>query len=124
MEHATPSDAFRRAALRSERHRIVVLLVALGALSAVTAARGAFRPGPNESVRLPVALGFLACAAGYEWLMLMVVRRAQCSATPSHPWVWVLNTVVECSVPTLALLLLTIDRSYFGPYRALAAPTV
>jgi serine phosphatase RsbU (regulator of sigma subunit) len=124
MDHAIPSEAFRRAAMRSERHRIVVVLVALGAFAAVTVARAVLRPEPNESLRLPAALAFLACASGYELLMLVVVRRAERGAGRLGAWVWALNTVVECSVPTLALLLLTIDRSYFGPYRALAAPTV
>jgi serine phosphatase RsbU (regulator of sigma subunit) len=124
MGDGIPSDAFRRAALRSERHRIVVLLVTLGVFAAVTVARAVVRPEPNESLRLPAAIAFLACASAYEWMMLTIVRRAERTGRAPGGWVWAVNTAVECSVPTLALLLLTFDRSYFGPYRALAAPTV
>jgi serine phosphatase RsbU (regulator of sigma subunit) len=119
-----PSDAFGRATMRSERQRIVGLMTVLGALAVVAAGRALLRPEPGERVRLPLILGFLACGAAYEGVVLWALCRAERAGRAVRAWVWGLNTIVECTVPTLALLGLTIDRGYLGPYRALAAPTV
>jgi len=39
-------------------------------------------------------------------------------------WVWVINTIIECSVPTVAAALMSLDKDYLGPYRTLISPLV
>src|SRR5262249_43965670 len=41
-----------------------------------------------------------------------------------RPWVWAVNTVIECLLPSVALLGLTGDRTHLGPYRALVSSSV
>lgn len=118
------SEAFRRAALQSERRRVVALLVLLGALAVIALVRGMLRPQPGERIRALGILGFLLAGAIYELGILWIIRRAQRKSQPTRGWVWTLNALVECSIPSLALLLLTLDRYYLGPYRALVAPSV
>ena len=39
-------------------------------------------------------------------------------------WIWILNTIVECLLPSLGILGLTADKGYLGPYRALVSSSV
>jgi serine phosphatase RsbU (regulator of sigma subunit) len=117
---AIQSEAFRRAALKSESYRIIGLLCVLCALLVFVIARdlvaGEFRLLVTQTL-------LLSCAVAGEALMLAVVKRA-IRRERDVPWaVWVFNVLMESLFPTLGLLLL-IKSEYIGPYRSLVAPVV
>ena len=114
------SEAFDRAALRSERIRIIGLLSVVSAMVLVIVLRGALL-GEMQSF-LPGAI-VLGSMAAYEWLMLRVVSRAMRSERTLSQRVWVLNVFIETLFPTIALFILT-EIPLMGPYRALVAPTI
>jgi hypothetical protein len=81
MKGAIQSEAFGRAALRSERYRIIGVIVVLS-LMAPPLLRGLVFPRPQEPRRLTVYLGFWICCAGYESIMLFIATRAQRANRP------------------------------------------
>ena len=117
------SSAFRRAALRSERIRIVGILIVLGAVFLIAAARAFVFGGPAEMRLFLSAAILLGTMGAYEGMMLVAVRRSIRQDRELAPWRWTVNVVVETLLPTTSLLILTQNES-FGPYRALTAPTV
>lgn len=122
MRSAIQSDAFQRAALRSERYRIVAFLVLFASLICIALTSGIVERAHANRFELYVA--FWIFGAGYESLMLWLVRRTERAGRKIPAWRWVVNTIVECSLPTLALLGLTSDKSYVGPYLALVSPAL
>lgn len=122
---AIRSDAFARATLRSERFRILGILVVFAILTAAAVTRSVLRPREHELLWLGRALAMLGVAVAYELIMLRLVRRAERSGDRMpRTRVWVFNTVIECSIPTVALVGLTEFKSFIGPWRALVAPTI
>ena len=114
------SEAFRRAALRSEAYRIEGLLCLLGALMLYVLARGL----AAGQMRLLLAEALLvSLAVAYEALMLFVVRRALRRGEDAPRGVWALNVLVETQLPTLALFLL-IRSQLMSPAQALVAPAM
>ncbi len=116
------SDAFVRASLRSERYRVIGLLClcAFFILLNVTVAVLQTR----ELRRALLYLSFWAVCAGYECTLLLATRRAERANRPIPLWILILNTILECSVPTFAILGVTLDKGYLGPYRALTGSGV
>jgi len=117
------SSAFQREAMRSERIRIVGILVVLGAVFLFFAGRAFIVGGPAD-VRLFLPFAALVAAmAIYESTMLVAVRRSIERDRALPAWCWMVNVVVETLLPTIALLILT-ESEVYGPYRALGAPAV
>lgn len=118
--HSIQSQAFRRAALKSESYRIIGLLSVLGAVLVFAIVRdlvtGEFRLLVTQTLLL------LFAVAG-EALVLAVVKRAIRLDRDVPAAVWVLNVLMESLFPTLGLLLL-IESQYIDPYRSLVAPVV
>ena len=114
------SEAFKRAALKSESYRIIGLLCVLGVSLVVAIVRdlvtGEFRLLVTQTLLLSFAV------AG-EALVLAVVKRAIRLGRDVPSAVWVLNVLLESLFPTLGLLLL-VRSQYIGPYHSLVAPVV
>lgn len=117
------SRAFQREALRSERVRIMGILSVLGAVFLFSTGRVLLVGDPGQ-IRLLLAFAVvLAALAGYEALMLLAVGRSIRHDRVLPAWSWTLNVMVETSLPTISLLILT-ESDEWGPYRALVAPAV
>ncbi len=115
------SEAFKQAALRSERIRIIGLLGGVVAVLAVVLFR-ALLFGSSEEIRyLPGILVLLVCLMAYESLVLVLVNRLIQSERDLPSWASLLNLFIETLFPTIGLLLLT-QSAFLGPYRALVAP--
>lgn len=113
------SEAFSAASLRSERYRAIGLLcicagfIVLDLVSAIT---------DLTNLRyFIVAICYWGGMAAYEGILLAITMQAQWSGQRVRPWVWAINTVVECLLPSLAILGLTADKAHMGPYRALVS---
>ena len=114
------SQAFYRATLKSESHRIVGLLVVLGALMAYTVARGITVDGFRVLWIQTVVLLLVVC---HELFVLRAVRRALRGAKDVMQATWAVNVIVESQLPTLALFLLLASH-WMTPYQVLVAPAV
>lgn len=117
------STAFWNAALRSERLRIVGLIV-LVSLAALFVTVRTFAWTEPEQAR---GFGWLLATVGgllaYESVMLVVVTRAIRAGRLPAAWTWWLNAVAELGFPTLLLLMQT-HHFYAGPYWALITPAM
>jgi PAS domain S-box-containing protein len=116
-----PDAAFRKAALQSERTRILGLLFVLASVFLIVLIRALVTGVQAQLVELPRVIALVAAAAAYEGLALAVVGRALRRGADLPDWAWGINIVVEALIPTLGVLILTESR-FIGPYRALAAP--
>ncbi len=117
------SEAFQREAMRSERIRIIGILVVLGAIFLIVAGRAFTVGGPGEGRLFLPFVALLVAMTAYEGTMLVAVRRSIERDRALPAWCWTVNVVVETLLPTISLLILT-ENEVFGPYRALAAPAV
>ena len=118
------SDAFRQAALRSERFRITGILATVAVLAAFDLIHRQVSPYKHDTEWLKASMTVLGLFAAYEGLMLWRIARAQRRGRTIPSYVWFVNTVIECSTTTAALIGLTMWESYLGPYRALVSPAV
>jgi serine phosphatase RsbU (regulator of sigma subunit)/protein-S-isoprenylcysteine O-methyltransferase Ste14 len=116
------SEAFSIASLGSERYRAIGLLcicagfVVLDGIRAIT---------DFENIRFYMAaVCYWGGLAVYEGILLAVTIQAQWSGQRVRTWVWAVSTIVECLLPSLAILGLTADKVHMGPYRALVSPIV
>jgi serine phosphatase RsbU (regulator of sigma subunit)/protein-S-isoprenylcysteine O-methyltransferase Ste14 len=121
---AIPSPAFGTAALRSEQYRITGILLVVGFLVVLLIGRSIVDPKHHDYQRVGTALGFYFSIAAYETLMLWIARRFERRGRAPRPWVWAVNTIVECSFPTIMIFALTLDKGNVGPYRALVSSQV
>jgi len=117
------SAAFRQALLQSERLRIRIVLGALAAVFILRTLR-TFTLQNREDIRS----WFIACLlfilfAGYELLVLRAVRRAADANRNLGAVAWVGSTIVETSIPALAMAFLT-SPVLVPAYRPLANPAV
>jgi serine phosphatase RsbU (regulator of sigma subunit) len=119
MQQPIASAAFSRAALRSEQFRIAGMIGLCCTFMVMNIVRGFMVGSPGR--RSLYAAWWLAFGA-YETLMYFITLRAARKGRPVRTWVWAINTIVECGVVTFALVGLTIDKSFLGPYRALLGP--
>lgn len=117
------STAFWHAALRSERLRIVglIVLVSLAAIF-VTVRRFAWTE-PEQGRGFPSLLATIGGLVFYESVMLAIVARAIRRERQLAAWTWWLNSFVELAFPTLLLWLQT-RYFYAGAYWALVTPVV
>ena len=114
-----PSEAFKEAALRSEKIRIVGLLGVLAALVMVVVVRF-LADGSNAGFFLQ-SLALVGGLIAYEAVMYAIVRRAIEADQELPYWVWGGNLFIETLVPTIGIFML-IGSAYMGPYQALVAP--
>src|SRR5262245_4171679 len=117
------SKAFKEAALRSERVRIIGVLSTLALLLLIVVARALAPSGSLEIRYLPGLLLLIGVMIGYEAIMLARVNRHIASQQEFPAWGWKVNLFVEAVFPTLALLWFT-ESPLLGPYRTLVAPAV
>lgn len=115
------SDAFERAALRSESYRIQALLGLLGALLVYAVVRG------FETRQFRLMLGealLLGLAAAFKVGKLVVIRGAlrRGRHVPHAAWT-IAGILVETQIPTLALFI-SIEGEMVSPYRMLVAPAI
>ena len=115
------SDAFARAALKSERVRVIGLLGALAAMVSVGAFRAFVFGAPGEQRVLVSVIALAVVMATYESLMLRFIYRSVAAERGVPNWVWSANIFVETLFPTAALLL-PVESEYMRPYQALVAP--
>ena len=123
ISRAIQSEAFRRAALGSERIRIIWLLGVLGVLLLIVTAPTLGARDPQHLHFLPSMLALLLFFAALELIRLAVVNRCIGAARDLPAWTWFLNVAVETLLPTAAILLLT-KSPFFAPQMALVAPPV
>ena len=117
------SKAFRDAALRSDRTRIIVILAVLCVLAFLTVFRILVFRWEEAGRTLGPSFVFFAGAALYEFFMLRRVKRAILLESSLSPGAWVVNTLIETLFPTLGMLLL-IAMGMANPYQALVAPVI
>jgi serine phosphatase RsbU (regulator of sigma subunit) len=119
-EDVINSGAFQRAALKSESHRVIGLLLLLGGVMLFVIGRGL----ATGEFRLFVAQ-FLVLAAviAHEAIMLRAVKAALLREQDLPPEKWVLNVLIESQIPTVGLLLLMTSK-WLTPEQVLVAPVV
>jgi serine phosphatase RsbU (regulator of sigma subunit) len=117
------SKAFQAAALRSERVRVVGMLVTLALLLLIATGRALLSNNRLEIQYLPGLVLLVGAIMGHEGAMLARVNRRIAARQDFPAWGWKVNLFVETLFPTLALLWLT-ESPLLGPYRALVAPAI
>jgi serine phosphatase RsbU (regulator of sigma subunit) len=115
------SKAFQAAALRSERVRVIGVLVTLAILLLVAAGRALLSNNRLEIHYLPVLVLLVGAMMLHEGVMLAVVNRRIAAGQELPAWRGTVNLLAETLFPTLALLWFT-ESPLLGPYRALVAP--
>ena len=117
------SKALRQAALRSDRIRIIAILIVLSLLFVFTVARRLVFEGLDGAPGLAIFAAFFGAMIAYEVATLRRVTRALAEGTEPGPARWISNVVVESLFPTIGLGVL-IAMGMTGPYAALVAPVV
>ena len=111
------SEAFGRAMLQSDRYRALGILgifsifIVINIISAIVS--------PEDARRFVTSTTWWTALAVYELILLAITYHAQWQGRPIRTWVWILNAVIECVLPSIALIGLTADKHHMGPYRAL-----
>jgi serine phosphatase RsbU (regulator of sigma subunit) len=124
MKNMTPeSAALRRAALQSDRIRIIVTLGILCVVFALTITRRLAFAGAGAAWTLPVFAAFFAAVVAYEAAMFGRVTRALRTQSNLPAGGWAANVVVEALFPGVGVVILA-DTGIAGPYAALVAPVV
>jgi PAS domain S-box-containing protein len=116
-----PFASLQQATLKSERIRIIGLILVICFLEVVVAIRALFGGMPEQFDFLPRFTALILASVAYESLMLGMVSRATRSGRDLPLWAWSANAGIEALLPTITLILLTETR-FMGPYRALGAP--
>jgi len=117
------SKALRQAALRSDRTRIIAILIVLCLLFVFTVARRLVLEGIDAAAVLAIFASFFGAMIAYEAATLRRVTRALREGTEPDPASWISNVVVEALFPTIGLVVL-IATGMARPYAALVAPVV
>jgi len=117
------SKALRQAALRSDRIRIIAILIVLCLLAVFTVARRLVLQGIDGAQELAIFASFFGTMIAYEVATLRRVVRALADGTEPGPARWIGNVVVEALFPTIGLGVL-IATGLTRPYAALVAPVV
>jgi serine phosphatase RsbU (regulator of sigma subunit) len=115
------SKAFQQAALRSERTRVIGVLVTLALLLLVATVRALSSSNSLEIRYLPSVVLLAGAMMAYEGLRLRVIGRRMAAQEDLPAWSWKVNLLAEALFPTLALLWFT-KSPLLGPYRSLVAP--
>lgn len=111
---AIRSDAFPPAALRSERLRVLGLVIVLVLLGLAVVVVGLTTQSRPETRLVPYPMTLVAVFGAYELPLLAWVPRAMRAQRDVTAWSWRLNLVVQTPGPTVALLILTASE-FFGP---------
>ncbi len=117
------SKALREAILRSDRIRIITILIVLGLLFVFTVGRRLAVEGIDDARSLAIFAVLFAGMIAYEVVTLRRVTRALREGTEPHPARWIGTVVVEALFPTIGLGML-IATGMARPYAALVAPVV
>ena len=113
----------RQAALRSDRIRIIAILIVLSLLLVFTVARRLVFQGLDGAPGLVILATFFAAMIAYEAATLRRVTRAVAEGTEPSAARWIGNVIVEALFPTVGLgVIIAIGMT--GPYAALVAPVV
>jgi serine phosphatase RsbU (regulator of sigma subunit) len=120
---AIETGTFQQAVFRSERLRLVGLLVVLAAGLAMVLLRAAVAADPAERHLALVWTCILAGAAVFEIVVYVAVGRAIASGVARAPLPMTIGPLVETLVPTLGLAALA-GAPGAGPLRALGGPAV
>ena len=116
-----PFASLRQATLKSERIRIIGLILVLSFILVVFAIRAVLGGVPEQLHLLPRFTALILASVAYESLMLGMVSRAIKRGSDLPLWAWSANAGIEALIPTITLILLT-ESPFMGPYRALGAP--
>jgi len=116
-----PFASLRQATLKSERIRIIGLILVLCFILAVIAIRAMLGGVPAQLHLLPRFTALILASVAYESLMLGAASRAIKKGSDLPLWAWSANAGIEALIPTTTLILLT-ESPFMGPYRALGAP--
>ena len=116
------SESFADAALRSERVRIIGMIVLLGLVVVVSIVRIAqpMKEAPHVGWML---LGLHGAYFIYECLMLKLVGRQVAGGRDLAPFVWRINAVVESLLPVMAMSTGILFTS-LNPYVVLLMPAL
>ena len=106
-EPQVESGAFRRALLKSERLRILIVLGSLGVVFMVQTIRTVIGQNREDLHSWFVSSLVVALFAGYELLMLHTVKRATQADRDLPVLLWVGSTMVETSLPALGVAFMT-----------------
>ena len=116
-----PFASLQQATLKSERIRIIGLIVVLCFIEVVIAIRALFGGVQEQLDLLPRFTALILAFVAYESLMFGMVSRAINRRGDLALWAWPANAVIEALFPTITLFLVTASE-FMGPYRALSAP--
>ena len=120
---AIETGAFQQAVFRSEKLRLVGLLVVLAAGLALVLLRAAVAADPAERHLALVWTCILGAAAVFEIIAFVAVGRAIASGAARAPLPMTIGPLVETLVPTLGLAALA-GAPGAGPLRAIGGPAV
>jgi len=116
------SDAFQKAVLRSDKYRIIGMLCVCGAFAIMDVVMAL--ASPDQTRRYLIYITWWGILAAYETAFLILANASQRRGRSIRPWIWAINTALECLLPSIAIMGLTMDKSYLGPYRALVSSSV
>ncbi len=123
MKHTgLDSQALRQAELRSDRIRIIAILVVLCLLFVFTLLRRLALDGV-DTLGIGILASYFGAMAVYEVATLRQVTRALKEGHEPAPGSWLRNVVVEALFPTVGLAVI-IATGMARPYAALVAPVV
>ena len=117
------SKAFQAAALRSERVRVVGVLLTLALLLLMAVGRALLSNNQVEIHYLPGLFLLVGVMMVVEGVMLVIVNRRIAAQEDLPVWSGTVNLLAETLFPSLGLLWLT-ESPLLGPYRALVAPAM
>jgi len=117
------SKALRQAVLRSERIRIIAILIVLGLLFVFTIARRLVVGGLEGTQGLVIFASVFGAMVAYELVTLRRVMHALGGGTEPSAARWIANVVVEALFPAVGLGVL-IATGMTRPHAALVAPVV
>ncbi len=115
------SEAFQHAAIQSDRYRIIGILCVCAAFGFLDIAMAL--ANTQGRWRFMMYFSWWSILAAYEFILLLIANRARRRGKPMRTWIWALNTILECLLPSLAIMGMTADKAYLGPFRALVAST-
>ena len=116
------SQAFALAVLRSEKIRVIGLIVVGLAIGLILLIRAWFGSA-DDWQWIYRNLLLLACFVGYEVLMFCLLSHFAACHRDIPSLFQHVNVLVETSFPTIAILIMTASTAV-GPYRALSAPAI
>ena len=120
-EYCDRSTAFQLARLKSERLRILILFAVIGLVFVVRSFRTVLYYNSGNVHLWMITSACLAMVVLYEWLMLRTVNRALQSGRTLPRAVWIVNIILETSLPALVIAFLS-GNAIEPAYRPLANP--